>query len=468
MQKIVAVAVSILFTVTLAASPLLDRGKEAFRAGKYADAVEDLRAAAAAALAPEARQAYVATGKLASLSELEESLVYLALAYDRIGREAEARDAVTRLLNAERIQPTYASLPLTADAAGFEEIAAKLVPSIALPANGRLQPKPGEVIVQPTLAQQRAELMNLVEERVAAARAEIEKSANERVAAAQRAADERVAAETAAAQKRAEERVAAESAAAAKAAEEKIAAGRAAATRAAEERLATERAAAEKRADERIAAERAAATKDVESRIAAERAAAEKRAEERVAAERSEAQRDLQGRLAAARAEVEKAAEQKLAAERAAMQKLADERIGAERAAAEKEAQERISAAEGERRRVLLATLRHAETLAVAGNLDEANHIYTTLAASSASTREAIAAAAAGLYRIGAFDQSVTAFTRLGPLARGEDDLRYYHAVALYETGHFAEAKAELAAALPNLKRTDDVERYRAKIEQAK
>lgn len=150
------------------------------------------------------------------------------------------------------------------------------------------------------------------------------------------------------------------------------------------------------------------------------------------------------------------------------MKKLADERVGTERAAAEKEAQERVSAVEAERRRVLLAALRQAETLAIAGQLDEANRIYTTLAQSSASTREAIAAAATGLYRTGAFDQAVAAFTRLGDLSRGEDDLRYYKAVALFETGRFAEAKRELAAALPNLKRTAEVERYRARIEGAK
>jgi hypothetical protein len=39
--------------------------------------------------------------------------------------------------------------------------------------------------------------------------------------------------------------------------------------------------------------------------------------------------------------------------------------------------------------------------------------------------------------------------------------------VALFETGRFAEAKQELAAAVPNLKRTEDMERYRTKIEQA-
>ncbi|HKR63827.1 MAG TPA: hypothetical protein VJZ00_08850 [Thermoanaerobaculia bacterium] len=406
MNRLLALVLS-LCLAGVAAAQTLERGKEHFRAGRYPDAIENLRAAAAAALTPEARQAYVATGNLETLAELEESLVYLALAYDRIGREAEARDAVTRLLNAERIKPTYASLPLTSDAAGFEALAERLVPSIPLTPNAKLKSAPGGIAVQPTLAQQRAEMMNLIEERVAAARAEIEKSANERVAAAQRAADERVE---------------------------------------------QERAAAQKAADDRVAAESAAATKSAEDRIAAVRAEAEKSNEQRIAAVRND---------------INQAAEQKIAEAKAEMQKLSDERVSAARAAAEKEAQERVSAAEAERRRALLASLREAETLAISGQLAEANRIYVALAQGPSSTREAIAAAATGLYRTGEFHEAVRAFTRLGNFNRGEDDLRYYYAVSLYEIGKFAEAKQNLNTALPNLQRTADVERYRAKIEQS-
>jgi hypothetical protein len=284
---------------------------------------------------------------------------------------------VTRLLNAERISPTYAKLPLSNDAAAFEALAARLVPSIPLPRNEKLAATP--------LAQQRAEMVKLIDERVAAARAEIEKSANARIA--------------------------------------------------------EERAAAEKMANERVAVEIAAATKAADEKIAAERAAA--------------------------RAAAMKSADEKIAALRAEIEKAAEERIVVERASAEKAAQERIAAAEAERRRALLLSLRQAETFAIAGQLEDANRIYVALAQSPTSTREAIAAAAAGLYRIGGFAEAVRAFTRLGKFAIGEDDLRYYYAVSLYETGKYAEAKAELAAALPNLQRTDDVERYRAKIEQS-
>ncbi|MFL6246180.1 MAG: hypothetical protein ACJ74H_09165 [Thermoanaerobaculia bacterium] len=376
--------VCLLFTLTLSAQTL-ERGKEHFRAGRYVDAIEDLRAAAAAALTPEARQAYVATGKIETLPELEESLVYLALTYDRIGREAEARDAVTRLLNAERISPTYAKLPLSSDAAGFEALAARLVPSIPLARNEKLAAAPPGIVVQPTLAQQRAEMVKLIDERVAAARAEIEKSANARIA--------------------------------------------------------EERAAAQKMADERVAAETAAARKAAEEKIASERDAA-----------RAAAMKSADEKIAAMRLEVEKEAEEKIARERTAIQKLSEERI---------------AAAEAERRRALLLSLRQAETFAIAGQLEDANRIYSALAQSPTSTREAIAAAAAGLYRTGGFAEAVRAFTRLGKFAVGEDDLRYYYAVSLYEIGKYDEAKTELAAALPNLQRTEDVERYRAKIEQS-
>ena len=71
-----------------------------------------------------------------------------------------------------------------------------------------------------------------------------------------------------------------------------------------------------------------------------------------------------------------------------------------------------------------------------------------------------------GLYRTGAFTDAVNAFQRLSNFARGEEDLRYYNAVSLYETGHYDLARKELACALPYIQVTEDVTRYRAKIEQ--
>ncbi len=79
---------------------------------------------------------------------------------------------------------------------------------------------------------------------------------------------------------------------------------------------------------------------------------------------------------------------------------------------------------------------------------------------------ETVAAVATGLYRTGDFTDALRAFQRLGTFGRGEEDLRYYKAVALYETGRYDEAKKELACALPYLQMSDEVLRYRAKIEQ--
>ena len=55
--------------------------------------------------------------------------------------------------------------------------------------------------------------------------------------------------------------------------------------------------------------------------------------------------------------------------------------------------------------------------------------------------------------------------SKFGTFAKGEEDLRYYNAVVLYETGQYVDAQKELACALPFIQLTDDVARYRTKIE---
>ena len=67
----------------------------------------------------------------------------------------------------------------------------------------------------------------------------------------------------------------------------------------------------------------------------------------------------------------------------------------------------------------------------------------------------------------GDYSDAVRAFQRVGNLSRGEEDLRYYKAVSLYETGRYDDARKELACALPYIPLTEDVSRYRTKIEQA-
>ena len=115
--------------------------------------------------------------------------------------------------------------------------------------------------------------------------------------------------------------------------------------------------------------------------------------------------------------------------------------------------------------RAALNDLRQAEALADNGEVDAATRIYMRLTTSPA--REIIAAAAVGLYRTAAYRDAVEAFRRLGALARGEEDLHYYYAVALYEAGDYANARRELACALPFIEVTDEVARYRLKIENS-
>lgn len=112
-----------------------------------------------------------------------------------------------------------------------------------------------------------------------------------------------------------------------------------------------------------------------------------------------------------------------------------------------------------------LMNLRQAEAFGTNGLLEDANAIYRQIAVRSDVPREVVAEAAVGLYRTGAFRDAAEAFRRVGAFARGEEDLRYYHAVALYEIGDYDAARRELACALPYIRVTDDVDRYRMKIE---
>lgn len=112
------------------------------------------------------------------------------------------------------------------------------------------------------------------------------------------------------------------------------------------------------------------------------------------------------------------------------------------------------------------ATLRQAARLAESGATEQAADLYSRVVGASNASRESIAAAATGLYRIGDFAGAVRAFARMGAFRRGEEDLRYYDAVSLFETGQYEQARIELACALPYLQITEEVARYRAKIER--
>lgn len=83
------------------------------------------------------------------------------------------------------------------------------------------------------------------------------------------------------------------------------------------------------------------------------------------------------------------------------------------------------------------------------------------------ASRAAALQAARELTRREQFREAMTAFDRLGALTATEGAYRYDRAVALYELGRYAEAKEDLALALPYIDGSPDMVRYRAKIEGA-
>jgi hypothetical protein len=111
-------------------------------------------------------------------------------------------------------------------------------------------------------------------------------------------------------------------------------------------------------------------------------------------------------------------------------------------------------------------TLDQAASLATNNQPDQARRVYLALLNQANVSRQTIAEAARGLYRLGAFADAVEAFRNLGIFNRGEEDLRYYNAVSLFEIGHYEDAKKELACALPYIQITSDVARYRDKIQK--
>jgi tetratricopeptide (TPR) repeat protein len=112
----------------------------------------------------------------------------------------------------------------------------------------------------------------------------------------------------------------------------------------------------------------------------------------------------------------------------------------------------------------LLADAQHAIDT---GDIDRARSIYNELSTAPSLSHDAALRVAEGLYRVRDFAGAAKTFARAGAIGRGEEGYHYYYAVALYETGRYANAKRELAAALPYVAVTPDVTRYRAKIEGA-
>jgi tetratricopeptide (TPR) repeat protein len=102
-----------------------------------------------------------------------------------------------------------------------------------------------------------------------------------------------------------------------------------------------------------------------------------------------------------------------------------------------------------------------------AGDLPKARAGFEKAAALPDLPHATLLKAAEGLTRARDFRAAVAAFERAGAFAQGEETYRYFYAVALYESGRYRDAKRELAAALPHIKQTADVKRYKSKIEHA-
>lgn len=113
------------------------------------------------------------------------------------------------------------------------------------------------------------------------------------------------------------------------------------------------------------------------------------------------------------------------------------------------------------------AILGDADRALHAGDLAQARAGYASLLALSELPHATLLKAGEGLCRARDFLAAVRAFERAGAFAKGEEPYRYYYAVALYESGRYRDAKRELAAALPFIEATPDVQRYRAKIEHS-
>jgi hypothetical protein len=99
-------------------------------------------------------------------------------------------------------------------------------------------------------------------------------------------------------------------------------------------------------------------------------------------------------------------------------------------------------------------------------NIREAARIYKIVLEDPNLTHSQLLRIGEGAYRARDFVDSARALERSG-FRSGDEAYRYYYAVALFETGDYAAAKRELAAALPYVELTREVARYRTKIEGA-
>jgi hypothetical protein len=114
------------------------------------------------------------------------------------------------------------------------------------------------------------------------------------------------------------------------------------------------------------------------------------------------------------------------------------------------------------------ARLAAGDRALAATNLAEGRRIYREILEAGGHDHATWIRVAEGLYRSRDFGGALTAFQHVGTLRPGEEAYRYYIAVASYETGQHDRARRELAAALPHIEITPDVQRYRSRIEGAR
>jgi hypothetical protein len=113
------------------------------------------------------------------------------------------------------------------------------------------------------------------------------------------------------------------------------------------------------------------------------------------------------------------------------------------------------------------STLADADRALASGDMVTARSIFVALLGAPDVTHEGLLRLGEGLDRTHAFNDAITAFTRAGTFAKGEERYHYYYAVALYETGQYRASKRELAASLPFVELTPELSSYRARIEAA-
>jgi tetratricopeptide (TPR) repeat protein len=111
--------------------------------------------------------------------------------------------------------------------------------------------------------------------------------------------------------------------------------------------------------------------------------------------------------------------------------------------------------------------LADAQKAADNGDVGRARSIYNELLSGPPLAHEQTLRLAEGLFLVRDFASAAKAFQRAGTFGHGEEPYRYDYALSLYETGHYNDAKRELAASLPYIPATPDVARNRAKIEGA-